>query len=721
MFNPDKPFVFGKDFFQVHQIKLLKFANSWIGRYILKINGNKSSVGKYKIRKIEPNAIWWTAGRYRKVEFRTHNKYSKRLYYAFYPVWWLMHQWDTLFANNFEPAWNLGFDTLTVYPDAHTESTSVDGYVGRIQFGTESFSTLRSGNGTDVNDTGTSLYCGLFSHTDSNNWRHIFRAITLFDTSALTSSASISSTTLSVNSTGGGASYKNFSQSINITSSDPASNTALATGDYAIAKFGSTKFSDTSIAIATFNDSGWRDFAFNASGISAISKTGVSKFSYRYTGDIDNSAPTWASNTEAYSPCYSADQTGTTSDPKLVVTYTTFTAYTKDFTENIVVSDSIVKAITRDITDGTIVLSDSIVKAITRAFNEGEIVLSEAYSTVRGYFKTFTESDIVLSDNYSTVNGKGLEFNDGIELTDVPFNHVAESYDETNENGWFILGEYGKIAVGSPFVVGGGSGYAHKVTLYLKKTGSPTGNANLILCTLNGSDRPQTTLATSDTVLDVSTLTTSYELFDFEFLGSNQPFLTGGTKYGWYIVYTNGDASNNLNVGSDSTNGYSLTSYESTDLSSWSIAVGDMIFYVYTNNSFFSKAITTIKSEAVSLTDSINKAITVVKEEVLNITDNIAKAFTTIKGDGIDISESFSKVVGYLRTYSDDMGITDALSNARQKVFSEAVSLTDSIVRTLNGLLVTLWTKIAKEASSIWTKVSKEASSVWTKQERPET
>jgi hypothetical protein len=49
----------------------------------------------------------------RTTDFRTHNKFSKRLFYAFYPVWWLAHQWDTLFANQWQPAWNLGFDTLT--------------------------------------------------------------------------------------------------------------------------------------------------------------------------------------------------------------------------------------------------------------------------------------------------------------------------------------------------------------------------------------------------------------------------------------------------------------------------------------------------------------------------------------------------------------------------------------------------------------------------------
>ena len=52
MFNPDTPFVFGPGFFKQHQEKLLKLANSWVGRRILCLK--KSSVGKNKVTKITP-------------------------------------------------------------------------------------------------------------------------------------------------------------------------------------------------------------------------------------------------------------------------------------------------------------------------------------------------------------------------------------------------------------------------------------------------------------------------------------------------------------------------------------------------------------------------------------------------------------------------------------------------------------------------------------------
>lgn len=105
--------MFNKSWFLKHQKLLLWFANTFIGRWILCINGNRSSVGKNRILKIEPNAITWKLKETKKrihlqTEFRTHDKFSKRIKYAFYPLWLIIHTWDTLFANNYQPDWNLG-------------------------------------------------------------------------------------------------------------------------------------------------------------------------------------------------------------------------------------------------------------------------------------------------------------------------------------------------------------------------------------------------------------------------------------------------------------------------------------------------------------------------------------------------------------------------------------------------------------------------------------
>jgi hypothetical protein len=89
---------FGSLFFLLHQDRLLWLLNApiigrWF-RWVLRISGESSSVGSLKIDRILPNAIFWWHGDKQVAEFRTHAKFSKRLYYAFRPLWWTLHAWD---------------------------------------------------------------------------------------------------------------------------------------------------------------------------------------------------------------------------------------------------------------------------------------------------------------------------------------------------------------------------------------------------------------------------------------------------------------------------------------------------------------------------------------------------------------------------------------------------------------------------------------------------
>ena len=63
----------------------------------------------------------------------------------------------------------------------------------------------------------------------------------------------------------------------------------------------------------------YNNFALNASGLAAINKTGITKFSLRIVSDIDNVEPTWSSGNDAVFDISEADETGTTQDPKLVI------------------------------------------------------------------------------------------------------------------------------------------------------------------------------------------------------------------------------------------------------------------------------------------------------------------------------------------------------------------------------------------------------------------
>jgi hypothetical protein len=316
-------YIFDPQFFEEKQKVLLKFANTKIGRWFFRIYGDRSDVGKRKIIKIEPNAITWKKGQEFQTEFRTHNKFSKRLYHGLYPLWFLAHQWDTLIANPLkQPEWNLGFDTLTVYPDANAETDTVDGFV-RHDVGAAgvSWATLVAAAGNNVADATASGYFMVIQRgTDTDAWKDLRRGIFLFKTSALTAGASISAAVMSIEGQdkGDGAS---ITPDLNVYSSAPALNTELAVGDFD--SLGTTAFA-TAITYSGFNAAGYNNFTLNASGIAAIDKVGISKFGVRNANyDASGTPPTWASG-GAYSHfiCTFAETAGTTSDPKLVVTYT---------------------------------------------------------------------------------------------------------------------------------------------------------------------------------------------------------------------------------------------------------------------------------------------------------------------------------------------------------------------------------------------------------------
>lgn len=208
---------------------------------------------------------------------------------------------------------------LTVFPDANPETTSVDGYAQQ-QTDPSTWATLQGGAGNGASDTVTSDSLCVMASATSNRWRVIKRLIFLFDTSALTGNANIGKAILSLDAINGGV-IDDFTDSVSITTSNPASNTALANGDFD--SLGAVKQAPdkllSSIVYLEYND-----WVLNSTGIGNISKTGVTKFGARATSDNDNSEPTWASgNARTEATFYFADNTGTDRDPKLTILYET--------------------------------------------------------------------------------------------------------------------------------------------------------------------------------------------------------------------------------------------------------------------------------------------------------------------------------------------------------------------------------------------------------------
>ena len=329
---------FGKAFFTKYQAKLVAFANSWLGRWFFKLN--KVELPKAaRIMEVGPGHAsydWkydWKTGQLIKTSmFFTSNRFQRRLEYVYSKAAAVVGSFAAFKLMN--PVGALGFlpmvalTTTTFFPDANVESTSVDGGVSHwyaVASGVD-WATLIAAAGTHAApssagiDDGTNtdgLKMGCDSVTDK--YVGMCRFICLFDTSAIGDTDTISAATLSIRGT-----VKEDSAGVaptfNIYTSAPASNTDVVAGDYD--SFGSVAQSDTAITYAGYSTTGYNDWAFNATGIGNISKTGVSKFGLRNANyDAAGVAPTWSSFATFEIRGNSADTADTTSDPKLVVTH----------------------------------------------------------------------------------------------------------------------------------------------------------------------------------------------------------------------------------------------------------------------------------------------------------------------------------------------------------------------------------------------------------------
>lgn len=215
--------------------------------------------------------------------------------------------------------------TTTFFPDPNVEVSSVDGYASSFEGNPgASWATMKGRSGDDSRDTGANENKpDIDSGTGVNAYNEIGRMIFLFDTSSITSANSVSAATMSVS--GGGASNDNYSQSVNVVESAPASNTAIVNADYGTfpGSSGSMTTLSSAVTVTAWNIATYNDFALNGTGISKVSVTGVTKLGLAFSADYTNTEVTWSSNVTASVNSVCAETALTISDPKLVVTYAT--------------------------------------------------------------------------------------------------------------------------------------------------------------------------------------------------------------------------------------------------------------------------------------------------------------------------------------------------------------------------------------------------------------
>ncbi len=158
----------------------------------------------------------------------------------------------------------------------------------------------------------------LKSGTTTDKWSLLHRSIFVFDTSALPDGDVITAATLKIKGHSKSDPATAIAIDINVFGAGASGTDAqILSGDYEL--IGGTPFS-TAKTYAGFSIVGYNEYALNASGLAAISKTGYTRLALRNENyDADAVAPTWSSNVQHDVNCVMVE-TGN-NEPTLEVTH----------------------------------------------------------------------------------------------------------------------------------------------------------------------------------------------------------------------------------------------------------------------------------------------------------------------------------------------------------------------------------------------------------------
>jgi len=324
-------------YFERNQKWILWLANSRIVRkWIFQIEQQgKDNYSDRKIKKITPNSVRFF-GKEERERFYVGNIFAIQLGRVI--SWLPVVAWEkegiemilrpalqyacfailSFFVHPILPLFGL---TTT---DFYTSSTYKDGYALQYVAAGTDWTTIRGAGGSGAYDNESEIAGRVASHADSNSWVQISRALLNIDTSSIPDTDTISSATFF----GRGRSKADTftaKPSLYLCSSNSANNNAIVAGDYD--SLGTTSFCDTPIAYDDFDAAnGWNQWALNASGLAAISKTAATKLGLRLSWDILNSV-SWQASKYATMGIYSFNA-GAEYIPYLEVVYSAVVAPT---------------------------------------------------------------------------------------------------------------------------------------------------------------------------------------------------------------------------------------------------------------------------------------------------------------------------------------------------------------------------------------------------------
>lgn len=318
-------------YFREMQKFMVPFANSSEGRDLLGIDRSLP-----RVLRLDKNAVVCDiGGGERMADFRVGSKFANVIRfrwsdwqraldaYARRNAWRPLREWLPTFGFLPSPAFArmLAGSSLTAYPQAHPETTTSDAYLDD-DTDNQTWADKIAAGGDVVGSDGTDYRIAGFVSGSTSGWQHLYRAVFLFDTSLLGPVAVKTGATLSLAGQGK-ADGLSATPNINTYSSNPASSSNPVAGDFD--SLGSTAFCDTAVAYASWQTGGtYNDFALNATGLAAVDPEGVTKLGTRNANcDVAATEPSRpGNNLISYLKSYMAEQTGTSADPKLVVTYT---------------------------------------------------------------------------------------------------------------------------------------------------------------------------------------------------------------------------------------------------------------------------------------------------------------------------------------------------------------------------------------------------------------
>lgn len=311
---------FDAAWFRRHQRRILWWVNGpfrRLTRWALCIDERRpiSELGPHFV------GIHFADGR-KEVDFRTHPKWAKRVYFALAPLWWALHFLDWAVLDRLVPALSFGFANLTMYPQTGSGGSNVtwDGtgynYTGAGADWTTA-RTVADFNGSEP--VAAYSYAARIARIGTNQWQEIYRGVCTFDTRSIPSSATISAGEFAVCGLAKTETVPDGTDLDICAWNGAAANAWSGFSDFG--QFGNVKFGAVTYASYDVSSDVYNVFTLNASGLAGISKAAVSRIGMQIHADLANVEPGGTGAGAASYQCYYADQAGTARDPKLYLVF----------------------------------------------------------------------------------------------------------------------------------------------------------------------------------------------------------------------------------------------------------------------------------------------------------------------------------------------------------------------------------------------------------------